>query len=91
MNNLHIVMNEFRNPSRILKQVGSVSALTDIDHVYVASLWGEGQTTDDKINEKVSKTFSPPDARLVKRSCWFKSLSTLNLRSEFFFPIGLKI
>ena len=58
MNNLHIVMNEFRHPSRILKQVGSVSALRDINHVYVASLYGEGQTIDDKINKKgISKTF----------------------------------
>ena len=54
LNNLHIVMNEFRHPSRILKQVGSISSLTDINHVYVASLCGNGQKTDEQINEQAS-------------------------------------
>ena len=85
MNNLQIVMNEFRHPSRILKQIDSVSAFTDIDHVYVASLLGEGQTTFDKINKKASvKRFA-----LLTRG-WSKNLLVQVLKYiEFTFRILL--
>jgi glycosyltransferase involved in cell wall biosynthesis len=54
MNNLHLVMNDFRHPSRVLKQVDSVSALTDVGHVYVGSLCGDDQATDEVISKKAS-------------------------------------
>jgi hypothetical protein len=58
-------MDEFRHPSRILEQVASVSVLTDINSVYVASLWGEGQTTDNKINKTASAKKASPSRRKV--------------------------
>lgn len=78
-------MNEFRHPSRILKQVASVSALTDIDHVYVASLWDEGQTTDDEINKKTSVKRFP-----LRTRGWSKGFSVQVVKYiEFTFRIFL--
>lgn len=85
MNNLHIVMNNFTHGSRILKQVGSVSVLTDIDHVYVASLCGDGQKTDEKINEKASVKRFP-----LRTRGWSKSLLVQVIKYiEFTFRILL--
>ena len=58
----------FVTRGRILKQVGSVSALTDIDHVYVASLCGDGQTIDEKINRKASVKRFPCGRRVGQKS-----------------------
>ena len=78
-------MNEFRHPSRILKQVGSISALRDINHVYVASLCGDGQTSDENINQKASAKRFP-----LRTRGWSKSLLVQVLKYiEFSFRVFL--
>ena len=52
MNNLHIVLNEFRYASRILKQTSTLSTLNAIDNVFIAAL----HAPDLKKDEKISKT-----------------------------------
>lgn len=78
-------MNNFINESRVLRQVGSVSALTDINHVYVASLCGEGQIAEEKINEKASVNRFPLRSQRFSRGLLVQVIKYI----EFTFRIFL--
>ncbi len=78
-------MNNFENESRVLRQIGSVSALTDINHVYVASLCGEGQITEEKINEKASVNRFPLRSQRFSRGALIQVIKYI----EFSFRIFL--
>ncbi|MDC0994016.1 glycosyltransferase [bacterium] len=59
MNNLHISLTEFRNESRVLKEVDTISKLPRVDHVFIAALHAEDLELDENISSKVSlKRFS---------------------------------
>lgn len=54
INNLHISLTEFRNESRILKEVASIINHGVADHVYIAALKATGQPIEDSISPKIS-------------------------------------
>jgi glycosyltransferase involved in cell wall biosynthesis len=53
-NNLHISLTDFRNESRILKEVRSLVKTDIVDKVYIASLWGEGLSVDEGIEDDIN-------------------------------------
>ena len=53
MNNLHICINEFRNASRILKQVTTASKISNIDLIFIAALHSKKNKTKEKISNKI--------------------------------------
>ena len=73
MNNLHISLNEFLYPSRVLKQVSTLSTLDRIDNIFIAALHAPDLKEVEKISEKI----------LLQR---FK-LKTRSLSKNIFFQI----
>jgi len=67
MNNLHISLTEFRNESRVLKEVDSISKLHQIDYVYIAALHAEDLEFEKQISSQISlKRFALKTRRLSK-------------------------
>lgn len=59
MNNLHLTLTNFKNESRVLKEVHSISNLDKINHVYIAALHSENLELDVKYSNQISlKRFS---------------------------------
>ncbi len=53
MNNLHISLTPFKNESRVLKQVGSISKLDFIDTIFIAALHEEGLGQSEIIKNNI--------------------------------------
>lgn len=53
MNNLHISLTPFKNESRVLKQVGSISKLDFIDAIFIAALHEEGLEQSEIIKNNI--------------------------------------
>ena len=51
MNNLHICLNNFKHPSRVLRQATTLARLDYIENIFVASL------SEDKIDTYKNKIF----------------------------------
>ena len=67
MNNLHISLTEFRNESRVLKEVDSISKLPQVDYVYIAALHAEDLELEKQISSQISlKRFALKTRRLSK-------------------------
>lgn len=54
MNNLHISLTEFRNESRLLKEVSSLIQAQVFSHIYVAALHAQGLEADQYIGAGIS-------------------------------------
>ena len=53
MNNLHISLTEFLNESRILKQIATISTLSKIEHIFIASLHKDKLQKEEKITNRI--------------------------------------
>lgn len=74
MNNLHIIVSEFKNASRVLKQTKSLVDSNVMDKVYIAALHEEGLDTE----------FNYDNKRELKRfSLWSRKLNK-NIFMQFF-------
>lgn len=58
MNNLHISLTEFRNESRVLKQVTTISSLSEIEYVYIAALHADDLKKEEITNKISLKRFT---------------------------------
>lgn len=54
MNNLHITLTDFGNESRVLKQVESISTLSNIQNIYIAALHSGGLEERETISKIIA-------------------------------------
>ena len=80
MNNLHICLNNFKYPSRVLRQVTTLARLDYIENIFVASL------SEDKIDTYKNKIFFNGFTLKTKKYAKFYLLKFINY-IEFTFKV----
>ncbi|WP_299735200.1 glycosyltransferase [uncultured Endozoicomonas sp.] len=85
MNNLHISLTEFRNESRVLKEVDSISSLQYMQHVYIASLHGSGLSIAEKLSGKISLKRMILKTRILNKGLFAQIIKYIEFSLKVFF------
>lgn len=74
MNNLHISLTDFRNESRVIKEVASLSALDVFDRIFIAAFHSDGLLVEEKLSARVSLNRFSLKTRRLNWGLWFKAI-----------------
>jgi glycosyltransferase involved in cell wall biosynthesis len=83
MNNLHITLTEFRNESRVLKEVTSILKLGHIQHAYIVALHSNDLDEHEEIGGRISIRRFKLKSRLLSRGLMIQAIKYL----EFVFKV----
>lgn len=84
MNNLHVVLNSFLYPSRILKQVKTIAALNEIENIFVAALYEKNLECKDKITNKIFVNRFRLKTRSLDKNLFFQILKYIEFSYKIF-------
>lgn len=79
MNNLHISLTEFKNESRLLKQVNSIKSLSGIEHVYIAALHTDELKEEESLSSSISLKRMKLKYKAKKNSMFWQSIKYVEL------------